>query len=64
MEALLIRLAKSDSREHQLRPIYDLFESQQNPQQPKQILLMPFADRVAGATTLWNQSSLGKEKGF
>jgi len=44
MEVLLFKLAKSDSREQHLRPIYDLFEgTKQHPQQPKKILLMPFA---------------------
>ena len=43
METLFFRLIK-DSREHQLKIIvYDLLKAQQHQQQPKKILLMPFA---------------------
>ena len=53
METLLLRLAKSDSRDHQLRPIYDLFENTTTSSTPKEDLIDTIR-RVAGAVTLWN----------
>ena len=53
METLLLRLAKSDSRDHQLRPIYDLFENTTSSATTKKDLIDAIR-RVAGATTLWN----------
>ena len=50
IEALLLRLAKSDSREHQLGPIYDLFENTKASSTTKEDLIDAMR-RVAGETT-------------
>jgi len=43
METLFFRLITKDSREHQLKPIYDIFESTATSATTKKILLMPLA---------------------
>ena len=54
METLLLRLATIDSCEHQLRPIYDLFESTATSATTKEDLIDAIR-KVAGATTIWNK---------
>jgi len=53
METLFFRLITEDTSEHQLRPIYDLFESTATSATTKEDLINVIR-KVAGATELWN----------
>jgi len=53
METLFFRLITKDSREHKLKPIYDLFESTATSATTKEDLINDIR-KVAGATKLWN----------
>jgi len=49
-----LQASKKDSCEHQLRPIYDLFESTATSATTKEDLIDAIR-KAAGATTIWNK---------